>query len=408
MIHMTIQQLSSYLDAELATDSMERVGIHLSSCEECTHKFTSIEQQANLLTSVLRRDPGDVLSERFEREVDERIASGKRMVAPRPTAIRTLPPLPDIPRATLEPVREDPAPRTNGVQRAAKTVVGSIAGLTRPRRREDDPPRWPAAWAVVAILAVIVSATGVVASRTGLLHSLGDLRELGGLFDLPSVEGLHRVPEPVVASTDSTAVTESVPAAWVAESGTSADVQAASASQDAPAALVQEAPQQTSHDRRSNASDTAAQEEEDEFSVPESPPTEPPPVQQAAPGAGTSTLRGDELLPSGSTPSRPSTPVEAARMMSERAASDPSASSYEAAARSWEAALGTLHGDAYQDGRWRIAEARFRAWQMDSEEGSRASRANAAIRAFLIAAPPGEAREQARQWLTTIRDSGFR
>jgi len=108
------------------------------------------------------------------------------------------------------------------------------------------------------------------------------------------------------------------------------------------------------------------------------------------------------------TPSRALTPAEAARQISERAANDPSALSYEAAAMAWEAALGSLHGDAYQEGRWRIAEARYRAWQMDPEEGQRASRATTAIRAYLIAAPPGGERDQARTWLNVIRESGFR
>lgn len=134
----------------------------------------------------------------------------------------------------------------------------------------------------------------------------------------------------------------------------------------------------------------------------ESPKVENPaavvPVPEAVPEAPTATLRDDEIL----------SPVEAARRSSERAATDPSTSSYEAAARAWESALGSLHGDGYQEGRWRIAEARYRAWQMDPDEGQRASRANSAIRAYLIAAPPGEEREQARAWLNVIRESGFR
>ena len=425
MIHMTIQQLSSYLDAQLAPDSMERVGIHLSSCGECTSKFAAIERQADRLSSALGHDPGDHLSDKFERMVDERIQNGKRMAAPRPAAVRTLPPLPEAPpdagpplSTASGPAREESGPPSAGdsVKRTAEAVASSVRSITGPKRREEDRPRrWHAAWAAV-ILVVIVTGAGVVASRTGLLPSWNGFPPL----EQPSTPTGNAAEEPAAAAAAPPTLS---PAQWAVTPGAPPSGSPESPSQEP--ALTEPAPAPpASRTDLGNSSDLPAGED-----ALDSPAEEEEDATAPQAGAATTTLRGDELLPSGSAPavqppgdtpaparesaaspapSRPLTPAEVARHMSERAATDPSASSYEAAARAWDAALGSLHGDAYQDGRWRIAEARYRAWQMDAEDGLRASRATAAIRAYLIAAPPGDEREQARAWLTVIRDSGFR
>ena len=426
MIHMTIQQLSSYLDAGLAPDSMERVGIHLSSCAECTNKFTAIERQADRIAAALGHDPGDLLSERFERMVDERILSGRLMTAPRPTAVRALPPLPDappvaVPRARMpgdDPAREGASVLSGageGMKRTANAVATSVRSLTTPRRREEDRSRpWSVAWAAALILVVIVSGVGIVVSRIGLLPS----------WSLPSLELASmpgtNAPEPRDGPT--VAPPEDETGSWAVPPGTPLNaetgLQAATGAEPqlAPSpepAMVQEAEPAMSAELPAG---------HDAFGS-----SDLPAEKATGRGAATTSLRGDELLPSGSIPGATpepeapaparepsgaplpaSTPAEAARLMSERAATDPSSSTYEAAARAWEAALGSLHGGEYQEGRWRIAEARYRAWQMDPEEGQRASRATAAIRAYLIAAPPGEERDQARAWLNVIRESGFR
>ena len=429
MIHMTIQQLSSYLDAELAPDAMARVGIHLSSCEECTSKFNALERHSDRLAEALRHDAEDVFSPEFERKVEQRILNGKRMTAPRPAAARTLPPLPEapsvpLPRASALPMNHeasDPlAPSRigasvgDGVRRTAQAVTESVSSFTRPRRREDDAPRhWPFAWGIVAVLAVIAGGAGMV---VGWLPAWSDFPNLWNSASSRQATMHVRASASDFAplATDSASLAADSLSGAPSAFGIVGD-QATQPTQDLQSTPPPAAPQASTRFGKS----------EPAFTV-EMPEDEPDPSaanRAAPPQAGTAgtTLRGDELgsigsgnaagsgdAPGAAQPAPPLTPAEHAKQLSERAASDPSVPSYEAAAKAWDAALGSLHGDAYQNARWHIAEARYRAWQMDADDGQRAGRANAAIRAYLIAAPPGEEREQARAWLTVIRDSGFR
>jgi anti-sigma factor RsiW len=435
MIHMTIQQLSSYLDAELSPDAMERVGIHLSSCEECTSKFNALERHSDRLAEALRHDPDDVHSSGFEEKVEQRILNGKRMTAPRPAVARTLPPLPEappvpLPRASSLPMDDeasDPlAPSRigaavgEGVKRTAQTFTESVSSFTRPRRREEDPPRhWPFAWGIVAVLAVIAGGVGMV---VGFLPAFSDFPKLwDSASSRQSTAHVRAVGEGIPAlapdSTIGALTTEPLPGAppayEVVEAQPASPTQANAAPPNTPPATSEKISRFAKPEPAFTVDMPA---DEDEPAGPSSNHA----AGQAPTGAGTSTLRPDELgaigsgtasgtgAAAGSEPAPPLTPAETAKQLSERAASDPSVSSYEAAAKAWDAALASLHGDQYQYGRWRIAEARYRAWQMDSDDGQRAARANTAIRAYLIAAPPGDEREQARAWLTVIRDSGFR
>ncbi|MGE5179566.1 MAG: zf-HC2 domain-containing protein, partial [Bacteroidota bacterium] len=58
MIHLTIHQLSSYIDRELPESSTELVRRHLDSCEECTRRFGDLQEQEAILNQVLVHDPG--------------------------------------------------------------------------------------------------------------------------------------------------------------------------------------------------------------------------------------------------------------------------------------------------------------------------------------------------------------
>jgi hypothetical protein len=99
--------------------------------------------------------------------------------------------------------------------------------------------------------------------------------------------------------------------------------------------------------------------------------------------------------------------VRAAQKLDEEAASNPSVSAYEAAAGGWERSLGLLHGEGYREARLRLADARYRVWQLEPN-GERAAMAAAAIRAYLIDAPPGPERGKATRWLLEVEENRYR
>lgn len=69
MIHLTLNQISAYIDGELPEASVELVRLHLSSCLECTERFGHIEEQESALARLLVHAPGDPFFERFTERV---------------------------------------------------------------------------------------------------------------------------------------------------------------------------------------------------------------------------------------------------------------------------------------------------------------------------------------------------
>jgi len=63
--HVSLQQLSAYLDGELPALSVESVRRHLSECAECTRRFGHMEAQEEILVRLLYDDPGDAFFESF-------------------------------------------------------------------------------------------------------------------------------------------------------------------------------------------------------------------------------------------------------------------------------------------------------------------------------------------------------
>jgi hypothetical protein len=85
----------------------------------------------------------------------------------------------------------------------------------------------------------------------------------------------------------------------------------------------------------------------------------------------------------------------------------PSAADYDAAAIHWEETLPSLRGEEYRATRLRLAQARYRAWDL-SPNSDRAAAAGAAIRAYLVTAPQSPERDEAARWLSRIEEAGFR
>ncbi len=176
MIHLTPQQLSSYMDGELNEASTELVRRHMGTCEECTLKFAALEEQEELLARTLVHDPGDEFFERFTADVQRQLTgaketggrSGTSSVAARAKAARTAP-APAPPRAAVaEPARSiepaKPVARPEPVERSVPVElpepvesmdpVESMEPVERSERVErsepvepvrHSPPRTPAA-----------------------------------------------------------------------------------------------------------------------------------------------------------------------------------------------------------------------------------------------------------------------
>ncbi len=93
--------------------------------------------------------------------------------------------------------------------------------------------------------------------------------------------------------------------------------------------------------------------------------------------------------------------VRAAQKSVTAADNDPSATRYESAAADWDRAIPLLRGWQQSLGRFELASARYRAWEM-APTPARASAATAAIRTYMASAAQGPARDQARAWMARL------
>ncbi|HET9950850.1 MAG TPA: zf-HC2 domain-containing protein [Candidatus Eisenbacteria bacterium] len=213
MIHLTLQQLSAFLDGELTEASTELIRRHLSECDACTLRFARIEAQEEVMVRILVDEPGDAffveLSESIAKattggksaptakrsEAKKTKAADRTAVTPRPKPeLRPAPkpepkptPKPEAkPAVTSEPKPAPkpepppaPAPRPAIVSRpepapAAPARPPAPNSETRPilygRRVEDKKRRAPGAaiaWIAAAVLCVIVMSAAWVGLHRG-------------------------------------------------------------------------------------------------------------------------------------------------------------------------------------------------------------------------------------------------
>lgn len=95
MIHLTLNQISAYIDSELPEVSVELVRLHLSSCLECTERFGLIEEQEDALARLLVYEPGDPFFADFAEGIvgkAPRTAAADRTVEERRAPPRRAPP----------------------------------------------------------------------------------------------------------------------------------------------------------------------------------------------------------------------------------------------------------------------------------------------------------------------------
>jgi hypothetical protein len=158
VIHLTLNQISAYLDGELPEASIELVRLHLSACLECTERFGHIEEQEEALGRLLVNDPGDAFFAGFADRV---------LGAPTPRDSTHAEAVPAAAPEPRPPVAHAAAPAPPAVA-PAPPPKPPHAPHHAPRR----PPSHRARHAVLAAsLLLVVSAIAVVAMRRGMMDS---------------------------------------------------------------------------------------------------------------------------------------------------------------------------------------------------------------------------------------------
>lgn len=437
MIHVTIQQLSSFLDEQLAGSSTDLVKQHLAECPECDAKLGALSRMDAALARALSHDPEESVYRRLEHEISAALgpdakeeareipaaapdraaprrpkisapaqiaaganahvaagANAPKAVSKAPSTARSSPPRTAATSHASRPPRTPEArevPSTAWTPSATRETA-TAAGSGRAKGSSSGP------WIVIFTLAIIAGSAGVVVSNTGTVQGW-----LDGLVSSPNfkVGGPSATSEPPVA----TAPASSDSAAASSE-GTSAD-EIADAAAEAPGTspTVSSAPQTPARGLAVTGDDPSDEWDEEAL-------TEEEPRPQ--------TMRADEVLASTGAPGsgrthggsrrddpysslRPEAQAEVreAERVHQQTLFHPTAEQFDIAALRWERALEGMSGPEQVTVRGRLADARFRAWEAGPTPG-RADAATAAIRSYLLFAPPGVAREEAKERLEQI------
>ena len=441
MIHVTIQQLSSYLDEQLNQGSADLVRQHLAECSECESRFGTLSRMDAALTRALSHDPGDDIFRRLEREIASALgpdavtkaaeilgdapakASTPSSMEPKKQSSATpAKPSKRAPisnagtKATADRVRDVPSTAwTPRVERGRPERASPERGATERGRTErathaqsQDPGRHKSgssagAWVAVFSLAIIAGSVGVVVSHTGAVQGW-----LDGLISKPN----FTVPKPGTQAVPNDPVTTEL--ATSDSAGAAVDVMAlidpapvpASESQTSHASL----PPPPGSPRRNTSNELEPVDDSSEFTEEETTPQ---------------TMRADEVLASGASGSygsgasarghggdrrddpyaglRPESQaaVREAERVHEQTLFHPTAEQFDVAAIRWERALEGLSGPEQVTIRGRLADARYRAWEA-GPTATRADAAMSAIRSYLLFAPPGTTREEAKARLQRL------
>lgn len=405
MIHLTLQQLSAFLDGELTEASTEIVRRHLVECADCTLKFAALENLDEEL-GALASDPGKSFFEELADSVDRATRTGPDRSAAKPAAKS----------------EEKRAPRE-----------GRVKEPPAPRRREDDhaepTPRsraWPA-WGSAAVLVVLAGSLGIMGVRSGRLPSLRGNRAVVA----------PTAPQPI-AEPPALPASEPAPAPTTQPEPALEDSTTRLAEAPVPASVPSTAPPPP---RTAPAPSPAAPRRvEADSHLPAGPAKSLVPVIRTRTVVETLVVDRGSGPPAAAAPEAPAkaAPAEApakaaekrlratpnpsakpdplasleggalraareAERRSAEAATEASAPRFDIAAAAWEEVLpmvrGTLHEVTI---RQRVADAKYRAWQA-SPDAYRASGATAALRSYLMFAKTDSDREEAKARLQAIR-----
>ncbi len=451
MIHLTPQQLSSYMDGELNEVSTELVRRHMGACEECTLKFAALEVQEEHLSHALVHEPGDEFFERFAAAVERQLPQSKEPGSKRGAS--------------------SPANRAAALREAARSTAGSAGFPAAETKVEINPPE---------AMQQPAPEQKPAASRTALPRpAAAELSPAQGLgfddetdFDDDVVTAARSADAPVSARPSTTRpspVERPIPSAARRYSERKATPPARPTQRPAPQRRHQigrPAPSipwyaaailiviagaagvmasrtdpvsawLDSHgvrrpvSRRANPASigsglpaASTEQEPPTRPVPEPSPGEKTPSVQATPSDDEASPPNDSessaddfTEPEPQAAERFLTPpkdpfadlpraalaqVRTAQHSKEAADANPSAARYEAAAAEWERTVPLLRGARQQSlGRLELASSRYRAWENAPNE-DRASAAAVAIRTYLSLAPQGAPRVVAKSWLARV------
>ena len=297
-------------------------------------------------------------------------------------------------------------PPSRHAERPARAERPKTPAQPRPARPRVHRPAPSIPWYAALILAAISASAGVMVSRTApvsaWLDSIASRAKSAPGYQAPGDESPSQTPSqaPSQAPTEEMVPAPSKPAPSTTKTSAAAPKTgdasakgtntAAKAADDSPA-IDDEAmdPEITSSDdETSNGPDLPdiQPEEASRFLV-----------SDTAPGrAG-----GNGKDPYASVSPSALAVVRAAQRSVTAADNDPSATRYESAASDWERAIPLLRGWQQSLGRFELASARYRAWEM-APTPARASAATAAIHTYMISAAQGPARDQARAWMARL------
>jgi hypothetical protein len=384
VIHLTVQQLSSYLDGQLVGSASDNVQSHLAACRDCSTRFALLERIEAILSDVLSIDPGEEFFRELEAEVGSRIRErGQRDKDPSTPAVSS--------------VRLLSTPANPRVADTRTTTIPHRAAPPTPRKRPPAAAKRSGpspAWLAFALLAVVAGSVGVVVSRTSFVSAwIAPHLGLGPLERSVASRALSPAAPPEQTTTETPTVEP--PSEYTPPEAGSARHE-----------WNPWEPPPSSH------SSTV-----DDETAPGSDSDQDPTVDGAAEQTEPSTMRGDEVLasPDSSRRSRTSSPdpfhalgteslgpVRAAQQLTDMANADPTAARFEAAADGWDRALDTMGGVPEQVAvRQLLADARYRAWQAEPTR-ARAESAKSAIKTYLLFAPSGWEREQAKTRLSRL------
>ena len=463
MIHLTPQQLSSYMDGELNEVSTELVRRHMGTCEECTLKFAALEEQEEQLSQALVHEPGDDFFDRFAAEVERQLPAspgpkrGLSSPAGRAAAVReaaraaareqsTSAPVPAA-EAGAETVPERPAAATRPApeakpivrEPAAPTHVApipapempddadeldfdgddAIAALTAdltsgepdvtPTPSRARPPAPDAAprrqeWKAPPPRQPARSAQRPVPRRPKIRRPAPAIPWYAAVI-LAAIAGAAGVvvsrTDPVSAWLDSHGLRNLIPNA-AKPAATDSGLPADSPDQGAPARYEPES-QPGKGAPSGNESSTGAVQPDDNSETSAEDDFEPEP--QAAERFLSPSSRATEpgaRDPFAGLSTAILAQVRAAQRSKAAADAQPSAARYDAAADEWERTIPLLRGSRQQSlSRLELASSRFRAWESEPTAG-RAASAAVAIRAYLAFAPQGAPRDLVRNWLARV------
>ena len=444
MIHVTIQQLSSYLDEQLAQGSADLVRQHIEACPECGTRLGAFSRMDEAITRALTHDPGDGVLERIERGVSAALGpdakdKAQEILASAPAqkvSVRGImakagtAPVSAARRSGGSTIRNSTGGHATGGNATAASAGAPAAPSQRSaapvakRRREvpatawtphnarggaataPPPPRRQGSasgmWIAVFSLAVIAGSAGVMVSHSGTvqgwLDSLVSNPNFGASRPSASAPNPGLVP-PASDASDSSAMT--VATAYGLDSTLTGVTGVASSVPPPP-------PPRSTQVRDGEFQDESGTEAfTEEETAPQTMRADE--VMAGQDGGRASSGRASSAAAGGSRPSdpyanmRPETQaaVRDAERVHQQTLFHPTAEQFDTAAARWERVLDGMSGPEQVTVRGRLADARYRAWEA-SPTPQRADAAITAIRSYLLFAPPGVAREESKDRLERL------